>query len=124
MYNFQLIPNEKVFLITMGGLITDQESHKYLEDLLRKLKAFNTAEYYLVIDTQELKASQQEMLGQVKKGIELLVATPFKGRYNIISKNHITTMQANRIAHEALTQITPVKSYDEFLITRNLHKAV
>ncbi len=38
MYNFQLIPHERVFLITMGGLITDQESHKYMEDLPRKLK--------------------------------------------------------------------------------------
>jgi predicted transcriptional regulator len=123
MYNFQLVPNERVFLITMGGLISDQESHKYMEDLLRKLKTFNTSEYYLVIDTQELKTSKQDMLDQVKEGIELLVSTPFKGRYNIVSKALVTNMQAKRIAYEAMNQITPVESYAEFVSFTNLHKA-
>ncbi|WP_088225495.1 hypothetical protein [Desulfosporosinus sp. FKB] len=123
MYNFQLKPTEKVFLITMGGLINKQESHQYMEDLLKKLLTFKTFEYYLVLDTQELKASTQDMLDEEKKGIELLVKTPFKGRFNIASKTLIANMQAKRIAGDALKQITTVQSYDEFVSIINLHRA-
>ncbi|KLU65263.1 hypothetical protein DEAC_c28150 [Desulfosporosinus acididurans] len=124
MYNLQLKPNEKVFLITMGGLIKQQESHNYMEELLKKLKTFNTSEYYLVLDTQELQASPQDMLDEEKKGIELLVKTPFKGRFNIASKTLIANMQAKRIAGDTLKLITTVHSYDEFVSIINLHKAV
>ncbi|MGC7872709.1 hypothetical protein ACPUYX_14445 [Desulfosporosinus sp. SYSU MS00001] len=123
MYNFQLKPTEKVFLITMGGLINKQESDNYMEDLLQKLHTFKTSEYYFVLDTQELKASTQDMLDEEKKGIELLVKTPFKGRFNIASKALIANMQAKRVAGNALKQITTVQSYDEFVSIINLHRA-
>jgi NAD(P)H-hydrate repair Nnr-like enzyme with NAD(P)H-hydrate dehydratase domain len=123
MYNFQLKPEEKVFLITLGGLINSQEAQKAKEELLKKFKTVNTSDYYLVLDCQELKASAQDMLDQEKKNIELLVKTPFKGRFLIESKTLITNMQAKRIAGTTLSQLTTVHSYEEFTFVTKLHKA-
>lgn len=94
MYKLEMKPHHKAFVITMEGLISREESSNYMEDLSKRLKTFNTSEYYVVIDTQDLSASTQDMLDQMKKGIELLVKTPFKGRFNIVSKHIITNMQA------------------------------
>ena len=124
MFNLQIKPEKKVFLITLGGLINNQEAQKAKEELLKKFKTVNTSEYYLVFDCQELKASAQDMLDQEKRNIELLVNTPFKGRFLIESKTLITNMQAKRIAGSALSQLTTVHSYDEFVSITRLQKAV
>ena len=115
MYKFEMKPSHKAFIITMGGLISREESSNYMEDLSKRLKTFNTSEYYVIIDTQDLSASTQDMLDRMKEGIELLVKTPFKGRFNIVSKHVITNMQAKRVAGENLSHITPVQSYEEFV---------
>ncbi|WP_425806775.1 hypothetical protein ACHOLT_06930 [Desulfitobacterium sp. Sab5] len=115
MYKFEMKPSHKAFIITMGGLISREESSNYMEDLSKRLKTFNPSEYYVVIDTQNLSASTQDMLDRMKAGIEVLVKTPFKGRFNIVSKHIITNMQAKRVAGESLSHITPVQSYGEFV---------
>jgi hypothetical protein len=114
MYKFELKTNEKVFLITMSGLVSKEDGEKCLTDLQRKLKTFNTSEYYLVVDTQELKASTQDSGDNIKNTIELFVKTPFKERYNILPKSVITNLQAKRFTgNDMFSKITPVKSYEE-----------
>jgi hypothetical protein len=116
MYKMELKTNEKVFLITMSGFFSKEESNKYLIDLSNKLKTFNKSEYHVVIDTQELKASAQDCLDQIKRGIEIITATPFKGCYNIASKNVITNAQASRVGKDVnFSKINMVQSYEEVL---------
>jgi hypothetical protein len=116
MYKMELKTNEKIFFITMSGFFSKEEGNKYLMDLPNKLKTFNNSDYNVVIDTQELKASSQDCVDQIKKGIELIVSAPFKGRYNIISKNLITNVQANRVGKDVnFSKINVVKSYEEVL---------
>ena len=114
MYKLELKTSEKVFLIAMSGLISKEEGEECLNDLQRKLKTFNTSEYYLVVDTQELKASTQDSVDNIKNTIELFVKTPFKGRYNILPKSVITDLQAKRASgNDMFNKIIPVKSYEE-----------
>lgn len=117
MYKLEIKSSEKVFLITMGGLISKQEGEEYLVDLFGKLKTFNTSEYYLIIDTQELKASAQDSVDNIKNAIELLATASFKRRYNIVPKSSITESQAKRVAkNDMINKIIPIKSYKEILL--------
>lgn len=119
MYKLELNPNEKVFLITMSGLLSKEEGDRYLTDLQRKLKTFNTSEYYLVVNTQELKASKQDSIDNIKNSIELIVTTPFKGLYNIVPKSVITSSQAKRVVkNDMFNKIIPVQSYEEIFSSK------
>jgi len=115
MYKIELKINEKIFLINMSGFFSKEEGEKYLIDLSNKLKTFNSSEYYAVIDTQDLKASAQDCVLLMKKGIEI-ATTQFKGCYNIVSKNVITNLQAKRVGKDvSFSKINVVQSYEEVL---------
>lgn len=120
MYKLEIKSNEKVFLITMGGLISKQEGKQYLVELIEKLKTFNTSQYYLVVDTQELKASTQDSVDNIKNYIELLITTPFKERYNIVPRSSITALQAKRLVkNDMFSKIIPIRSYEEIFLPKN-----
>lgn len=116
MYKFELKQKEKVFLVTIGGFITKEEGNKLSSELLHIMKTFNQSEYYLIIDTQDLKASGQDSIEDVKNGMELFIRCKFKGMFNILSKNIITNVQANRIGKDVgFSKIKQVQSYDEVI---------
>ena len=69
MYKMELKTNEKIFLITTSGFISQDEGNNYLVDLVAKVKTFNNSEYHIIIDTQELKASGQGSTEGIKKSI-------------------------------------------------------
>ncbi|WP_333886554.1 hypothetical protein [Clostridium sp.] len=60
MYKFEIKFKDKVVLITLKRLISLEESYKIFEDLIGRLKTFDTSKYNLVVDTGELKASKQD----------------------------------------------------------------
>jgi hypothetical protein len=114
MYKIELKTNEKVLLITMSGLISKVEGETCFFDLKKRLRTFNTSEYCLIIDTQELKASKQDSVDNIKNIVELFVWKPFKVRYNIIPKSIIATLQAKKVVKSRIfRKIIPVKSYEE-----------
>ncbi|APM40854.1 hypothetical protein BS101_20145 [Clostridium kluyveri] len=116
MYKLEIKPEKNIFLITFKGLLSKKEGEEFLSELLRKLKTFDTSKYNLVVDTQELKVSTQDSTDNIKSTIELLVKTPFKGRYNVVPKSIIAELQAKRVVkNDIFNKITPIKSYESLL---------
>lgn len=116
MYEFKIEPNENIVLITLNGLLSKNEWDAFLALLLEKLKSLNTSQYHVIIDTQNLKASAVDSIDNIKTAVQLFVTTPFKGRYNIVSKSVITNVQIKQIVkNHILNKITPVGSYEEIL---------
>ena len=90
MYKFECRPNEKIFLITMSGYITKEEGSRYIAEFNENVKTFNKSEYYVVVDTSELKSDGKNSLNDLKEFIQNLISSisiSFKGKYNIVSKN-------------------------------------
>jgi hypothetical protein len=91
MYAIEMNPENKIFLITLSGLLSREEVKNFLVNLTGKLKTFNTSKYYLIVDMQNFKYGEQDSLDNVKKAEDLLITTPFKGLYSIKSKECIIT---------------------------------
>lgn len=117
MYKMELKNNEKVFLITMGGFMTEKESIDYIEELGKVIKTIDPAKYSIVIDSRELKTSSQQLIGYIEQAMELITNTPFKKRYSIIPKNVIATFQIRRIVKkdDKFNDTILVESYEEIL---------
>lgn len=116
MYKIELKRNEKIFMVTMSGFVSKDEGNNFISELSNQLTKFNNSEYIIVIDTQNLNASAQECVNQIKEGIDIIVKAPFKKHYNIASKNLITNMQAQRVGKDVnFNKITVMKSYEEVL---------
>jgi hypothetical protein len=116
MYKLECKSKEKIFLITFGGLLSKEEGEDFLVNLSGKLRTLNPSQYYVVVDTQDLKASGQDSLDNIKNTIELLITSKFRGYYNIVPKSIITELQAKRVVkNDMFSLIKPVKSYEEIL---------
>lgn len=116
MYKFEVKSEDNIVLITFEGLLSQKDGCRVFEDLSRKLKTFDTSKYNLIVDTQELKASKQDSVDNIKRTIELFVKTPFKGRYNVVPKSIIADLQAKRVSgNDVFSKITPIKSYESLL---------
>lgn len=125
MYKLEVRSNEKVFLITMSGCVLKDEGQQYLIELSKRLRVFNTSEYCLVIDIQELKATTQDSVDKVKNCIELLITTPFKERYSILPKSSIAVLQVMRlVGSDMFNKIIPVKYYEEIFTYKNSNNHV
>lgn len=117
MYKMEIKTNEKVFLITMSGLMTEKESVSYIEELEKNIKAINPTQYSIVVDTRELKTTSQQLIGLMEQAMELITNTIFKKRYSIMPKSLVATMQVKRVAKEdnKFNDSIIVESYEEVL---------
>lgn len=100
MYTMELKENEKVFLITMSGLMTEEESRSYIDEFKKKIKTMNTHKYNIVVDAKELKTSPQELTGLMEQAMDLITNTPFKTRYSVMPKSAVATSQVKRVARK------------------------
>ncbi|HEY5563193.1 MAG TPA: hypothetical protein VIK72_15850 [Clostridiaceae bacterium] len=87
MYMMKLKPKDKIFMITMAGLISKEEGSRLLNDAKKVLITFNAAEYYFVINTVELKASAQDALEVMQKCLGLFASLPFIKQINITPRS-------------------------------------
>lgn len=95
-YAIDINSENKIFLITLSGLLSNEEGKDFLTSLLNRLKTFNVDNYYVIVDIRRLISSPQNTLNHITKAIELLVTAPFKGHYLIKSKNIIANSSTKR----------------------------
>jgi len=93
----KLKPKEKVFIITMAGLISKDEGNRFLKDVKEMLITFNAAEYFFVINTVELKALAQDALEVVQKCLGLFNGLPFIKQIHITPRSSIINARGKRI---------------------------
>lgn len=117
MYKMELKTNDKIFLITISGMMTEKESISYIEELKKNIRSINPVQYSIVIDSQELKTSPQGLIGLIEEAMSLIVNTPFKKRYSIMPKSAIATSQIKRIGREddEFSDTIIVESYKEVI---------
>jgi hypothetical protein len=117
MYKIEVNHVDKTFTVTLEGSIGPEESAAYLTEMGSRLLERDFSEYYMIVDSSGLKVSSQDMEDHMKKGMGLVLSTPFKGRFNIVPKSAITNLQANRIGKEfeLKENLTMVQSYEEIV---------
>lgn len=77
MCNLELKTNEKTFLITMSGLITEAESLDYIVELEKNIKNINPDQYNIIVDSRKLNTAQY-LFDMVAIIMEMITSTPFK----------------------------------------------
>jgi len=90
MYTMELKTN--LFLITMSGFMTQEESILYIEELNKNIKNISPIEYNIVVDLRKLKNSSQELVWGREQSILLINSTPFKKRYIIMQGKKVSTV--------------------------------
>ena len=117
MYKMELKTNEKIFLITIGGFMTEEESISFIAEMKKNIKNINPTQYNIVVDSRELKTSSPQLVGLMEEAMTLLTTTPFKTRYSIMPKNIIATSQVKRVSKEnnKFNDTIFVESYEEIL---------
>ncbi|WML58665.1 hypothetical protein [Neobacillus sp. PS2-9] len=119
MYKIEVDHEKKQFMITLEGSLNMEESIAYSAELESNLSGKDLSEYYLVVDTSDLKISSHDLEDQMKRGMEMIFSAPFKARYNIVPKSAVTNLQANRVGKEfeLKSKFIIVYSYEEILVT-------
>lgn len=117
MYTMEIKSKERIFLITMSGFMTEEESLAYIKEYKEKIKSINSSEYNIVVDGKELKTTSQKLIGLIQEAQNLIANTPFKQRYSIMPKSTISTSQIKRVSSEnkVFDDTIFVESYEEVL---------
>lgn len=115
MYTIELKTN--LLLITMSGVMTQEESISYIEELKKNIKEISPIDYNIVVDSRKLKKISQELSESWEQTISLINSTPFKKRYSIMPKDMIATMQGMRvgIVNNEINNTIFAESYGELL---------
>lgn len=119
MYKIELKEKEKVFLVTMSGLMKKTEITAYINEFKKKIKSFNLGQYNIVLNIKELEAFSQDfgLLDLMEQAIILIINAPFKARYNTIPKSVVAAWQMERIGkkHTSFYNTIFTESYEEVL---------
>jgi hypothetical protein len=113
----ELKTDEKIFLITMEGFLTLNESISYIGELRKNIRKFNPSKYSLVIDAKELKASPQRSIGMMEEAMKIITTIPFKNKYSITPESLIAASQIKRVGrgNDKFCEMIFVESYEEVL---------
>ncbi len=84
-------------------------------ELESKLYNKNFNDYVLIVDTSDLKITTTDKEDKMKKGMELILAKPFKAKYNIAPKSAVTSLQASQVGSDIdlKNQLIRVSSFEE-----------
>jgi len=119
MYKLEFKENEKVFLVTMSGLMTKKEIMSYITEFKKKIKNFNPTEYNIVLNIKELEAFLHDfdLIDLMEKAITLIINAPFKARYNTMPKSAVAAWQMERIGKKNTSFYDTIftESYEEVL---------
>lgn len=119
MYKIELKEKEKVFLVTMSGLMKKTEIIAYINEFKKKIKSFNLGQYNIVLNIKELEAFSQDFgfLDLMEQAIILIINAPFRARYNTIPKSVVAAWQMERIGkkHTSFYNTIFTESYEEVL---------
>lgn len=117
MYKLEFKENEKVFLVTMSGLMTRKEIMTYIAEFKKNMKKFNPTEYNIFLNIKELEAFSQDLIDVMEKAIMLIINAPFKARYNTTPKSVVAAWQMERIGRKNTSFYDSIftESYDEML---------
>lgn len=108
MYIMNYNENKKIFHITVSGFFKQEDGENFLEDYNKNLETFGeydkTLKNYkakdvsLIIESEDLKASAQNMLETMKKCYLLYNSSEFKKMFIILPKSATAAGQAKRMA--------------------------
>ena len=116
MYNFEVNPAKKTFLITTSGMFKKEEAIEFIEEFEKKIKTLDPKQYTLIINAKEQKPSSPDVLPLQEKAIGLYLNTPFAKRFSIEFDSIITMQQIKRVGkNEMLDGFTFVNSLEEAL---------
>jgi hypothetical protein len=117
MYSMEIKRAEKIFYVTAKGMFTQEEGIGFITDLKKNIQAIDARDYYLVLDTTELKASSQDALEGMQVVMQIYSNTPFKDRFCIVAKSAVTNSQIKRVGKEEKLDefIKPVESLDDVI---------
>jgi len=122
MYNIEIKVTEKIFIITMRGNLTDQESLDFLAEYAEKVNTIVSTEYTCVIDIFGLKATSPYLVAKLIKGQELMMKNPFKIIYSIMPESGIVSSQIEKVGKDeyVLDNTIIVNNYRDILKLVNL----
>lgn len=100
MFSMEVDKIRKVFFITAAGFFTMEEGKDFMTEYQSKTSMINPAEYSLIVDGREVKASAQDVADQLKSMILLYMSVPFKKRIIIQQQSVIADNQTKRIAKD------------------------
>lgn len=119
MYKIELKENEKVFLVTMSGLMKKTEIMAYINEFKKRIKSFDLDQYNIVLNIKELEAFSQDfdLIDLMEQAVMLIIKAPFKARYNTIPKSVVAAWQMERIGkkHTSFYDTIFTESYEEVL---------
>lgn len=115
MYKIEHRKEQKILFIKAIGALTLEEGKKFVEDIKKNISAANTEQLYLVLDGTEVDTTAQEAIQFMEEANQLYFKTPFKGRFMILSKSAVASMQLKRVSKNVGSDMVYVSSYEEVL---------
>lgn len=82
----ELKKNEKIFLITISGLMTEKDSVSYIEELEKNISYIDPRQYSIIVDTRELIFFPKQFIELREQAKTLITTTPFKKRCRIAKR--------------------------------------
>lgn len=119
MYRVEIEESEKVFLVTMSGIMTKPEIMAYIDEFKKKTKRLNPAEYSIVLNIQELEVVPGDfnVTDLMEQAVILTINVPFKMRYNTMPKSVVATWLIEKIGKKDTSFYDTIftESYGEVL---------
>jgi len=112
MYNIEINKSKELLIIKGMGLYNESELHKFIHEFKSKVSSINPKDYKLILDTTELKTSQQSSMSIMNDIMNLYFNTPFRGRFYLRPESRIASMQMKRMtdseSFKTLKEITNI----------------
>lgn len=101
MYIMKYEENKNVFHVTVSGFFKEEDGLGFLNDYTNNLKTFKPQNTTLIIESQDLKTSTQNMLEIMKNCYQLYNSSGFKKMFIVLPESATAAGQAKRMAKEA-----------------------
>ncbi|MFJ8528410.1 hypothetical protein [Bacillus sp. NPDC094106] len=100
MGNYKLQANraQKVFHVSVEGMMSNQDGANFITDYKRNIAGFNPKEYTIELDCTKLNVTSADVLPMLEECYKLYIADGFQKVIFVVSNNTILKMQLNRVA--------------------------
>lgn len=100
MFEMKVDPSKKAFIIKVGGFFREDEAMNFLETYNKHVQSINPSDYTLILLSEDLAVSNQDMLPKLEGIINLYKSAGFKKFYSTYPKSVVAKIQLEKISQK------------------------
>lgn len=115
MYEVNINKDNKIFTVVAGGYFKPEEANAFMKEYTEKKNSINPGEYSVVLQDNELKVSNEEMVPILSGILKQYIADGFKKIYLLPMKSAVALGQLRKLFATQMLQgkVVEINSIDE-----------